>query len=220
MDGVERTEQGVSEEGACSARIVGTQVPTRTSTQDVVRAERRTAPWSFGGGGTFPPEAASVTRPRGWSCARKKVPGMKVVIRLETRVSTVRDEYPIFQKGHIIMRGDPAWGADAEALAAEADTFFYTNAAPQLGFSIKAARTTNQEQRESSVGAPWKLMSYGTRSRPGSGFTCSRARFSMTSTDGVYRHDSKVPMRFWKIAVWADGSRLRSVEPCSPTRSP
>ena len=71
MDGMERTEPRLPEEGACSAEIVGTKVQTRTATQDVGRAERRTAPWSHGGGGTFPPEAASVTRPRGWPRARK-----------------------------------------------------------------------------------------------------------------------------------------------------
>jgi endonuclease G len=40
----------------------------------------------------------------------------------------------IFQKGHIVLRGDPAWGTDDQALAAERDTFFYTNAAPQVVF--------------------------------------------------------------------------------------
>eukprot|EP01035_Chromulina_nebulosa_P054891 gene54891-75201_t len=40
----------------------------------------------------------------------------------------------IFQKGHIVLRGDPAWGTAEEAVAAERDTFFYTNAAPQVGF--------------------------------------------------------------------------------------
>lgn len=41
----------------------------------------------------------------------------------------------MFQKGHITLRGDPAWGTEEAAVAAESDTFFfYTNAAPQLGF--------------------------------------------------------------------------------------
>jgi endonuclease G len=36
----------------------------------------------------------------------------------------------MLQKGHVILRLDPAWGMKEEALAAESDTFHYTNAAP------------------------------------------------------------------------------------------
>lgn len=56
---------------ACSAAVVGTQVPTRK--EDVCDVGRETVgpwsgqplPWPHGGGGTFPPEAALVIRPRG-----------------------------------------------------------------------------------------------------------------------------------------------------------
>jgi hypothetical protein len=66
----------LSEEGACSASIVGTQVPTPMATQDVVRAERSTAPWCFGGGGTFPPDAFSHAT-QGLVACQEKVPEME-----------------------------------------------------------------------------------------------------------------------------------------------
>lgn len=117
----------------------------------------------------------------------------------------------IFQKGHIIMRGDPAWGADAEALAAEADTFFYTNAAPQLGFF-------NQGSADDRPGAKGKLRWRALETYVLRNAVTTRKRVCVFAGpvfddkyDAAYRHDSKVPMRFWKIAVWADGGRLRSV---------
>lgn len=129
----------------------------------------------------------------------------------------------MFQKGHIIMRGDPAWGQREMALAAEEDTFFYTNAAPQLGFFNQGS----DERRPGSKGKlRWRAVeSYVLRNavttrervcvfagpvfqdeavKDGSGKVVREA-------DPVYR-GIQVPMRFWKIVVWADdGGPLRSV---------
>ena len=116
----------------------------------------------------------------------------------------------MFQKGHIIMRGDPAWGGKNEALAAEADTFFYTNAAPQLGFF-------NQGSPVKSPGAKGKLRwraletyilrnALTTKHR-----VCVFAGAVFADDDVDYRDGSKVPMRFWKIAVWAENDSLRSI---------
>jgi endonuclease G len=117
----------------------------------------------------------------------------------------------MFQKGHIIMRGDPAWGHEDEALAAEEDTFFYTNAAPQLGFF-------NQGSAEDQPGSKGKL-----RWRALETFILRNA-FTMRQRicvfagpifddkyDIEYRQGILVPMRFWKIAVWAEGTKLRSI---------
>jgi len=117
----------------------------------------------------------------------------------------------MFQKGHIIMRGDPAWGHEDEALAAEEDTFFYTNAAPQLGFF-------NQGSAEDQPGSKGKL-----RWRALETFILRNA-FTMRQRicvfagpifddkyDIEYRHGILVPMRFWKIAVWVEGTKLRSI---------
>ena len=116
----------------------------------------------------------------------------------------------MFQKGHIIMRGDPAWGSDDDATAAERDTFFYTNAAPQVGFfEVRAAGSIAPEARESCAGARSRHISYATRLRCGSGSRSLPARFA--DDDPGYRFDSQVPMRFWKIAVWAEQGELRSI---------
>ncbi len=58
----------------------------------------------------------------------------------------------MFQKGHLTLRGDPAWGTEEAAIAAEADTFFYTNAAPQLGFFNQGSPDNSQAPRESCAG--------------------------------------------------------------------
>jgi endonuclease G len=64
----------------------------------------------------------------------------------------------MLQKGHIVLRGDPAWGTDDEALGAENDTFHYTNTAPQLGFF-------NQGSRDDHPGEKGKVRnSYGCHS--------------------------------------------------------
>lgn len=117
----------------------------------------------------------------------------------------------MFQKGHIIMRGDPAWGMDGEATAAEADTFFYTNAAPQLGFFNQGSA----DNRPGSKGVlRWRAVeTYILRNA-----VTMRQRISVFAgpifddeTDIPYRHDTLLPTRFWKVAVWAEGRKLRSV---------
>lgn len=117
----------------------------------------------------------------------------------------------MFQKGHIIMRGDPAWGLEAEAIAAEADTFFYTNAAPQLGF-FNQGSPVNQPGSKGTL--RWRaLESYVLRNA-----FITRQRICVFAgpifDDGYdveYRSGALVPMRFWKIAVWADGAELKSI---------
>jgi endonuclease G len=116
----------------------------------------------------------------------------------------------MFQKGHIILRGDPAWGTAAEALAAERDTFFYTNAAPQVGFF-------NQGSELDRPGSKGKLRWRAVETYVLRNAVTMRSRISVLAgpifadDDPEYRFGSKVPMRFWKIAVWNDGSMLRSI---------
>ena len=116
----------------------------------------------------------------------------------------------MLQKGHIVLRGDPAWGSDDEALAAESDTFHYTNAAPQLGFF-------NQGSRDDHPGEKGKLRwrtveTYVLRNAvTESQRICVFAGPVFQDNDPGYRFDSKLPLRFWKIAVWARGGRLHSV---------
>jgi endonuclease G len=116
----------------------------------------------------------------------------------------------MLQKGHIVLRGDPAWGTDDEALAAENDTFHYTNAAPQLGFF-------NQGSRDDHPGEKGKLRWRTVETYVLRNAVTERQRICVFAgpvfddDDPGYRFDSKLPLRFWKIAVWASEGRLRSV---------
>ena len=117
----------------------------------------------------------------------------------------------IFQKGHITLRGDPAWGTEDQAQAAERDTFFYTNAAPQLGFF-------NQGSRLDRPGSKGKLRWRAVETYVLRNAVTMRSRINVFAgpvfddrKDPYYRFDSKVPMRFWKIAVWAEDDELRSI---------
>jgi endonuclease G len=116
----------------------------------------------------------------------------------------------MFQKGHITLRGDPAWGTKEQAVAAERDTFFYTNAAPQLGFF-------NQGSALNRPGSKGKLRWRAIESFVLRNTVTMRSRVNVfagpvfSDQDIPYRQQSLVPKRFWKIAVWAQGGQLRSI---------
>lgn len=117
----------------------------------------------------------------------------------------------IFQKGHITLRGDPAWGSETEAAAAERDTFFYTNAAPQIGFF-------NQGSQLNRPGSKGKLRWRAVETYVLRNAVTTRSRICVFAgpifneeDDKPYRFDSKVPLQFWKIAVWAEDNELRAI---------
>lgn len=116
----------------------------------------------------------------------------------------------MFQKGHLVRRLDPAWGDDASALAGEEDTFFYTNAALQVGFfNMGSARA---DLPNSGGGKLWRTVeNYVLRNA-----VASDARIS-SFTGCVFEPGDRlfrgvgVPGRFFKIAVWAEAGKLRSL---------
>lgn len=116
----------------------------------------------------------------------------------------------MFQKGHITLRGDPAWGTADQALLAEADTFYYTNAAPQLGYF-------NQGSPVKSPAAKGKLRWRAVETFILRNAFTMRQRVTVFAgpvcqdDDPEYRFDSKVPMLFWKIAVWNGQNGIQSV---------
>lgn len=116
----------------------------------------------------------------------------------------------MFQKGHIIMRGDPGWGTPDQAVLAEEDTFYYTNAAPQLGFF-------NQGSPETSPGAKGKLRWRAVETYVLRNAVTMRKRVCVFAgpvfddDDVDYRFQSKVPMRFWKLIVWKGAEGLQSI---------
>ena len=99
-------------------------------------------------------------------------------------------------RGHLVRRRDPVWGDDAER--ANADTFVYTNAAPQAaGF--------NQSKELWSGLEDYVLDNADVYDRRLSVFTGP----VFAEDDPVYRGVA-IPRRFWKIAAWVSEGALRS----------
>lgn len=92
-----------------------------------------------------------------------------------------------FQRGHLVMRTDPAWGGKRAAERAEADTFHWTNCSPQ-------------HQR---LNNPWWL-SVETHILK----TAQTAKRRVTVFSGpVFGRDPvirgvKVPLAYWKVIAW------------------
>ncbi|MBT2458034.1 DNA/RNA non-specific endonuclease [Streptomyces sp. ISL-86] len=101
-------------------------------------------------------------------------------------------------RGHLVRRLDPVWGATAEANRANVDTFHFTNAAPQ-------ADVFNQG-KQLWQGLENYLLDHAAE--------FDRKLSVMT---GPVLHDSdppyrgmQVPLRFWKVAAFIQGGKLAS----------
>lgn len=101
-------------------------------------------------------------------------------------------------RGHLVRRRDPGWGDDAEARAAMAATFFYPNAAPQAaGFN---------QSKELWLGLEDHVLAYAEATDQRlSVFTAP----VLADEDPPYR-GIRIPLRFWKVAVWHGPSGLRA----------
>lgn len=93
-------------------------------------------------------------------------------------------------RGHLVRRRDPGWGAPAEARDATEATFFYPNAAPQAaGFN---------QSKELWLGLEDHVLEYAeTTDQRVSVFTAP----VLADDDPPYR-GIRIPLRFWKIAAW------------------
>lgn len=111
----------------------------------------------------------------------------------------------IFHRGHMVRRLDPCWGSKTHALRAEADTFHFTNCTPQVG-------------RFNSGKSLWQ----GIESHVLDNARVDDIRVTVftgtvldDANDPPYRQDVfpgfKVPMKFWKIAVWVDDGVLSAL---------
>jgi len=96
-------------------------------------------------------------------------------------------------RGHLVRRRDPGWGATGEARKATEATFFYTNAAPQAaGFN---------QSKELWLGLEDHVLAYAeTTDQRLAVFTAP----VLADDDPPYR-GIRVPLRFWKIAAWRQG---------------
>jgi endonuclease G len=121
----------------------------------------------------------------------------------------------MFQRGHLVRRKDPSWGSNADARAADADTFHFTNCAPQTGFFNMG--TAPRSLAGSGGGNLWRALEDHVldnavrEARRISVFTGP----VFATSDPKWRSDVvagfRVPREFWKIVVWSDRGRLRSL---------
>ena len=94
-------------------------------------------------------------------------------------------------RGHLVRRRDPVWGATATARQANNDTFAYTNAAPQAG--------AFNQSKKLWLGLEDHVLTYArTNGNRISVFTAP----VLSSGDPVYRSVG-IPQSFWKIAAWS-----------------
>lgn len=101
-----------------------------------------------------------------------------------------------FDRGHLVRRRDPVWGEAVVAERANADTFHYTNAAPQAsGFN---------QSRELWLGLEDHVLAFAD---------VNRLRLSVFTApvlgadDPPYR-GIRVPLRFYKVVAWRSGDEL------------
>lgn len=116
----------------------------------------------------------------------------------------------MFQKGHLVRRLDPAWGTANTALAAERDTFHWTNAAPQVGFFNMGKADENQPG--TGNGNLWRAAeNYVLRNA-----TAEQERVT-SFTGPIFREDDRlyrniqIPGRFFKVTAWVENGALRSL---------
>jgi len=111
--------------------------------------------------------------------------------------------HPVYQnnpldKGHMVRRLDPVWGDRTEAAAANADTFHYTNAAPQMDILNQGKKLW--------LGLEDFLLGHAKL------FARKLAVFTgpvLEDSDPAYR-GIKVPLRFWKVAAFIQNGHLAS----------
>lgn len=117
----------------------------------------------------------------------------------------------MLQRGHLVRRMDPAWGADAVALQADTDTFHFTNCVPQLGF-FNQGSAVDLNLRNSGNGRLWRALEdhvLGNAVAEDQRVSCFTGPV-LNDDDPDYR-SVQVPMLFWKIVVWSDRGTLRSL---------
>jgi endonuclease G len=116
----------------------------------------------------------------------------------------------MFQRGHLVRRLDPAWGTKSQARLAEADTFHFTNCAPQVGF-FNMGRA-NPSMKGTGGGKLWRAVENIVlrNARTMRTRVCSFSGPIFRSNDRTFR-TIKIPSRFFKVAVWADEDGLRSL---------
>ena len=125
------------------------------------------------------------------------------------------DKTPNFDRGHLVKRLDPCWGTQAAALVAERDTFHWSNAAPQTsGFNQGKAKSLLGQ----TEGRLWQgIENYILRNAWAMDTKVSLFTGPVfDSKDPIYSDKTgkmkiQVPMMFWKVLVWSEKGKLKSL---------
>ena len=112
-----------------------------------------------------------------------------------------------FDKGHIVRREDVAWGRSFnEVRLANGDTFHVTNCSPQVAGFNRPEQGDNWGDLEQFVGSDAKTERLSLFAGPV--LSDDDQTFVGVDDEGPVR--VKIPSRFWKVVMAAEGDELRS----------
>lgn len=116
----------------------------------------------------------------------------------------------MFQKGHLVRRLDPCWGEDDLALQAEQDSFHWTNCSPQVGFFNQG--TADPDTPGTGGGALWRAVeNYVLRNAVAEKQRVTSFTGPIFDPEDREYRGVKVPNRFFKVTVWAEGGSLKAL---------
>jgi endonuclease G, mitochondrial len=109
-----------------------------------------------------------------------------------------------FDRGHLTRRTDPTWGTPQEAERANADTFHFTNAAPQHFRFNQSARFWQGVER-------YILETGINQAGPAARLCVFQGPLYDDSIDWWIDNEIQIPSSFWKVVVWRGAKKLKSV---------
>ena len=110
-----------------------------------------------------------------------------------------------FDRGHLTRRSDPTWGRSEEAERANADTFHFTNCAPQHFRFYQSSRYWQGVERY--VLETGLLQASGPDAR----LCVLQGPIYDSAIDLWMDNQVQIPSSFWKIVVWKGAQGLKAV---------
>lgn len=109
-----------------------------------------------------------------------------------------------FDRGHLTRRSAPTWGTPREAERANADTFHFTNAAPQHFRFNQSARFWQGVER-------YILETGINQAGPAARLCVFQGPLFDDSIDWWIDSKIQIPSSYWKVVVWRGAKKLKSV---------
>lgn len=107
-------------------------------------------------------------------------------------------EMKIFQRGHLVKRTDPSWGTEAKAKKGQADTFHFTNCAPQHAlFNPNANKWAGIEN-------------WITNTSDNDDVRISVFSGPVFESDDPEVSGFLIPKAYWKVVCWIEEGQLKS----------